>query len=59
MRKKQTSCCVEASKLLEEILCKYNKDSIKDYRVQMHEIEHRADEVHHERKDLAWYQSCL
>ncbi|MBQ7775310.1 MAG: DUF47 family protein [Lachnospiraceae bacterium] len=46
--KKQTSCCVEASNLLEEILCKFNKDSINDYRKQMHEIEHSADEVHHD-----------
>ncbi len=46
--KRQTSCCVEASDLLEEILCKFNMDSINDYRRQMHEIEHRADDVHHD-----------
>lgn len=46
--KKQTSCCVEASNLLEEILCKFNTDSINAYRKQMHEIEHRADGVHHD-----------
>lgn len=46
--KKQSSYCVEASNLLEEILCKFNSDSINAYRSQMHEIEHRADEVHHD-----------
>lgn len=45
---KQTSCCVEASNLLEEILCKFNLDSINAYRTQMHEIEHRADDIHHD-----------
>lgn len=45
---KQTSCCVEASNLLEEILCKFNLDSINVYRTQMHEIEHRADDIHHD-----------
>lgn len=46
--KKQTSCCAEASNLLEEILCKFNAGSINAYRDQMHEIEHRADGVHHD-----------
>lgn len=46
--KKQTSYCVEASNLLEEILCKFNADSINAYRSQMHEIEHTADEIHHD-----------
>ena len=46
--KKQTSCCVEASNLLEKILCKFDKDNIHDYRNKMHEIEHKADEVHHD-----------
>ena len=46
--KKQTSCCVEASNLLEKILCKFDKDNINDYRNKMHEIEHKADEVHHD-----------
>ena len=39
---------MEASNLLEEILCKFNSDSVNAYRSQMHEIEHRADEVHHD-----------
>ena len=46
--KKQTACCVEASNLLEEILCKFNAENISTYRQQMHEIEHRADGVHHD-----------
>ena len=40
--KKQTSYCVEASNLLEEILCKFHAESINAYRTQMHEIEHTA-----------------
>ena len=46
--KKQTTCCVEASNLLEEILCKFQTENIDDYRKQMHEIEHRADDIHHD-----------
>lgn len=46
--KKQTFYCVEASNLLQEILCKFNADSINAYRIQMHEIEHTADDVHHD-----------
>lgn len=44
----QTAYCLEASNLLEEILCKFNADSINAYRAQMHEIEHAADRVHHD-----------
>lgn len=44
----QTSYCVEASNLLEEILCKFNADSINAYRTQMHDIEHAADKIHHD-----------
>lgn len=46
--KKQTFYCVEASNLLQEILCNFNADSINAYRIQMHEIEHTADDVHHD-----------
>lgn len=46
--KKQTAYCVEASDLLEKILCQFDKNSIIDYRKQMHEIEHSADDVHHD-----------
>lgn len=45
---KQSSYCVEASNLLEEILCKFNSESVGAYRKQMHEIENAADEIHHD-----------
>ncbi len=48
MIEQQTSCCLEASNLLEEILCKFNADSITAYRTQMHDIEHAADRIHHD-----------
>ncbi len=44
----QTTFCVKASDLLEEILCNFNADKVEEYRTQMHEIEHQADEVHHD-----------
>lgn len=44
----QTSYCVEASNLLEEILCKFNADSVNAYREQMHALEHKADGIHHD-----------
>lgn len=46
--KKQTSYCVEASNLLEDILCGFQPDKIDAYRDQMHAIEHTADEIHHD-----------
>lgn len=46
--KKQTAYCVKASNLLEKILCNFNSESINAYKTQMHEIEHTADEVHHD-----------
>lgn len=46
--KKQAACCVDASNLLEEILCKFNAESINAYRTQMHEIEHKGDDLHHD-----------
>lgn len=44
----QTACCVEASNLLEEILCKFSPESINAYRQRMHEIEHTGDSIHHD-----------
>lgn len=44
----QAAHCVQASDLLEEILSKFNARDIAVYRSQMHEIENRADEVHHD-----------
>lgn len=48
MLKKQSSYCVEASDLLEDILHGFCAESIGDYRTRMHEIEHTADGVHHD-----------
>lgn len=44
----QTAYCVKASKLLGEILTNYNSANIDSYRCEMHEIEHGADEIHHD-----------
>lgn len=46
--REQTSYCVAASDLLEEILCQYDAGRIHEYRSKMHEIEHTADGVHHD-----------
>jgi len=43
----QVGFCVEASKLLEQILCNYSTESIADQREKMHAIENKADELHH------------
>ena len=48
MIKHQVSYSVKASNLLEEILCKYDAESINAYRGQMHRIEHEADVAHHD-----------
>lgn len=45
--KKQSSYCVQAASLLEEIITRFTPDSIGAYREQMHAIEHTADGVHH------------
>lgn len=44
----QTSYCLQASNLLEEIFCKFDAKNISDYRTKMHDIEHAADKVHHD-----------
>lgn len=44
----QISHCVQAANLLEKILCNYSTGLVETYRAEMHEIEHRADEVHHD-----------
>lgn len=48
MIEEQTSCCLQASNLLEEILCKFNAADIADYRTRMHEIEHAGDKIQHD-----------
>ncbi len=44
----QIQYCVDASNLLEEILCKFRVEDILVYREQMHEIENAADRIHHD-----------
>ena len=46
--RQQASYCVQASELLEDILCKYDCRSIDAYRTQMHNVEHTADGIHHD-----------
>ncbi len=46
--RKQAAYCVEASNLLEDILCKFCAENVGAYRTQMHELEHQADEIHHD-----------
>ena len=47
MIEQQTSYCVEASNLLEEIFCNFDANSVNAYHTQMHEIENAADKIHH------------
>lgn len=44
----QVEFCVQASDLLEEILCNYSEKDISAQREKMHAIEHKADEIHHD-----------
>ena len=44
----QVTYCVQASDLLEEILCNYSAQELPAQRAQMHEIEHKADDIHHD-----------
>lgn len=46
--KKQMSFCVEASDLLEKILCTFKAENIPSYRSQMHDVENKADEIQHD-----------
>ena len=46
--KRQTAYCVEASILLEKILCQFDRNCINDYRKRMHELENKADDIHHD-----------
>lgn len=46
--KKQSTFCIEASELLVAIINDFHADRVDEYRVKMHDIEHRADEVHHD-----------
>lgn len=44
----QIGFCVQASELLEEILHHADENNIQEYKERMHEIEHMADDVHHD-----------
>ncbi len=48
MIKNQVNYSVEASELLEKMLCNFTASKIPTIREEIHEIEHRADELHHE-----------
>lgn len=48
LTKQQVECCVQASELLEEILCNYSVAGLDESRGKMHDIEHKADEIHHD-----------
>lgn len=48
MTRKQVGYCVEASELLEKMLCNFTAQAVPVIREEMHEIEHKADELHHE-----------
>jgi len=43
----QAGFCLEASDFLVEILAHYSFDDIAQQRIKMHDIEHKADELHH------------
>ena len=44
----QVAYCVQASDLLEEILCDFSARKLTEQREKMHAIEHKADEIHHD-----------
>lgn len=48
LAEQQIEFCVQASNLLEEILCNYSTDTIEEQKQTMHQIEHRADQVQHD-----------
>ena len=48
LTEQQTEFCVQASNLLEEILCNYSTETIEEQKQTMHQIEHRADQVQHD-----------
>ena len=46
--KTQVSYCVQASVLLEDILGSYATCNLEEQREHMHDIQHKADEIHHD-----------
>ncbi len=48
LTKNQLKCCLEAANLLEEILGGFSAVNISEQKQRMHDIENRADELHHD-----------
>lgn len=48
LMEEQSAYCVAAAELLEEILTKATAENIAEYKDKMHDIEHRADGIHHD-----------
>lgn len=48
MAEEQITYCVQASGFLEKIVCNYNPANIISQKKRMHDIEHKADELHHD-----------
>lgn len=48
LMEEQTGYCVQASDFLQKIFCEYSAQELSAQRSEMHEIEHRADDVHHD-----------
>ena len=48
LMEEQSSYCVAAAELLEEILTSATAENIAEYKDKMHSIEHSADEIHHD-----------
>lgn len=48
LMEEQLEYSVQASELLEEILCNFSAKEVPAQREKIHSIEHRADEIHHD-----------
>ena len=48
MMNEQAECCAAASNLLEKIICSYSIEEVHRQRDEIHEIERKADDIHHE-----------
>lgn len=48
LMEQQVEYCVQASELLEQILCNFSTQDLSSQREKIHEIEHKADEIHHD-----------
>jgi len=48
LAEEQIACCVEAAELLQNMLTHYSVQDLMEKRDEMHSIEHKADEIHHD-----------